>query len=89
MWRHGWLGDWRREACIGEAILAPWTGKENCAFDKDTPFLDFNCNTICLATNQVFPLRIEAGIRLSHKGRRAGGPSKNELLRLRNGGLGE
>lgn len=57
MWRHGWLGDWRREACIGEAILAPWTGKENCAFDKDTPFLDFNCNTICLATNQVFPLR--------------------------------
>lgn len=68
MWWHDWLAERCREACIDEAILAPWTGKQNCAFDKDTPLLKFfTVLSICLATNQVISLYVEAGIHLSQK----------------------
>jgi hypothetical protein len=77
----GWLGDWRREACIDEAFWPRGPGEEIAPFDKDTPLLELNCNSICLATNQVCLLYVEAGIRLSHKCRRAEWLSKkkNEL----------
>lgn len=70
MWRHGWLGDWRRWACMTRLFWPVDWERKIAPFDKDTPFLKFDCISICLATNQptnqVF-LNVKAGIHLSHR----------------------